>query len=106
MASTRHGLQVCQLRRNGKGCRRNADAGSLDPLDASGSNALCGCRGQGSLVNPVADVSRGLRDPRVRAHFDKIGDQGGGELGYVTVARCERGSLIGDWSCSGTFQVD
>ena len=39
-------------------------------------------------------------------HFDKIGDQGGGELGYVTVARCERGSLIGDWSCSGTFQVN
>ncbi len=39
-------------------------------------------------------------------HFDKIGDQGGGELGYVTVARCARGSLIGDWSCSGTFQVN
>jgi hypothetical protein len=39
-------------------------------------------------------------------HFDKIGDQGGGELGYVTVARCTRGSLIRDWSCSGTFQVN
>ena len=39
-------------------------------------------------------------------HFDKIGDQEGGELGYVTLARCARGSLIGDWSCSGTFQVN
>lgn len=40
------------------------------------------------------------------SHFSQISDQGSGELGYVTVARCVHGSLIRAWSCSGTFQVN
>jgi len=40
-------------------------------------------------------------------HFNEIrsGGGGAGEVGKVTVEHCERGPLIPDWSCSGTFTV-
>jgi hypothetical protein len=39
-------------------------------------------------------------------NLSRIGDNGAGELGYVTVSACERGTLHFDWTCHGTFQVN
>lgn len=40
------------------------------------------------------------------SHFGQISDQGAGEHGAVTVESCQRGSLIVEWTCTGTFAVN